>query len=254
MLSICMGFGPIPETVNAAEYEAVVLSAEEATERWTQEEYESFMENSPYGPYEALTEAQKAIYSRIQQYLQKRQQWRQERLPYTEPRDLEAEAAAAAAETARLAAEHAARIAEEQARLEEELKKIWHNPLTKDTYVSSPFGMRKHPVYKVWKMHKGVDLDSDRGDEIIASRGGVVVAAGWHESYGYYVRIDHGDGFMSEYFHMSKYYVKRGQEVEACELIGRVGSTGVSTGSHLHFGIILNGDHVDPEDYIDFEK
>lgn len=262
LLVVGMGFGLNPEIVSAEEYASTEETAEENTEverlpdMVVQDQAHSTTMTAPYALYEQLTPAQRAYYVRLQQLQQKRQQWLQNRLPYTEPRDLEAEAAAAAAaaaaETARIAAENHARMSAEKARVEEERQKIWHNPLVVDTYVSSRYGMRRHPVYKTWRMHHGVDLDSDRGDLIRASRGGVVIAAGWHDSYGYYVRIDHGDGFTSEYFHMKKYYVKKGQEVTYCEPIGEVGSTGVSTGSHLHFGIRYNGQYVDPEDYIDF--
>lgn len=251
--------GQIPENVNAAELDpAVYTRGESASSRWDEETYAAFLENSPYGPYEKLTEAQRNTYTKIQQYFQKLQQWKQERLPFTEPRDFEAEAA----EAARLAAEEEARrleeearlAAEEQARLEEELRKVWHNPLPKFSFVSSRFGWRVHPVKSGWQFHNGIDLAAGKGTEIYAARGGIVVAAGWHDDYGYYVRIDHGDGFKSEYFHMSKYCVKKGQEVEAGDLIGKVGSTGMSTGNHLHFGIILNDEHVNPADYIDFTK
>lgn len=258
LLVFGMGFGLNPGTVSAEEYDSAEDTTEETSEiqrlpdMVVQDEAHSVTTTAPYGPYEMLTPAQRAYYVRVQQWQQKRQQWLQNRLPYTEPRDFEAEAAAAAAENARIAAENHARMTAEKARMEEERQKVWHNPLVVDTYVSSPYGMRRHPVYKTWKMHHGVDLDSDRGDLIRASRGGVVIAAGWHDSYGYYVRIDHGDGFTSEYFHMRKYYVKKGQEVTYCEPIGEVGSTGVSTGSHLHFGMRYNGQYVDPEDYIDF--
>lgn len=262
MLGAGMGFNQIPDTVSAAEYDGVVYTQEQyASVQKTQEQYEAFLENSPYGLYEQLTETQRATYNKLLQFIQKRNQWKQQRLPFTEPRDLEAEAA----EAARIAAEEEARriaeaeeaarrAAEEQARLEEELRKVWHNPLPDFGRVSSPFGMRYHPISGTWSMHKGIDLTGATGTEIYAARGGVVVAAGWHDDFGYYVRIDHGDGFQSEYFHMSRYCVSRGDVVESCDLIGKVGSTGLSTGPHLHFGIILDDTHVDPEDYIDFSK
>lgn len=128
----------------------------------------------------------------------------------------------------------------------------WRSPLTYPTYVSSPFGMRLHPVYKVWKMHKGVDLASRQGDKIVAVRSGVVSRATYDSSSGYYVVVNHGDGFSSLYMHMTHYVVSVGQTVSQGQVLGYVGSTGVSTGPHLHFSITYNGTHVNPVNYIDF--
>jgi murein DD-endopeptidase MepM/ murein hydrolase activator NlpD len=128
----------------------------------------------------------------------------------------------------------------------------WRSPLTKPSWVTSPFGMRLHPVYKVWKMHKGVDLASSKGDQIVAVRSGVVSRATYDSASGYYVVVNHGDGFSSLYMHMTHYVVSVGQTVSAGQLLGYVGSTGVSTGPHLHFSITYNGTHVNPADYINF--
>ncbi len=134
-----------------------------------------------------------------------------------------------------------------------DLNSIWHCPLALDTFVSSPFGMRRHPVYGNYRMHEGVDLDSDQGDPVLAARGGVVVKVGYSSGAGRYIRIDHGDGFITDYYHLSRQLVEEGQKVYGGEVIGKVGNTGVSTGAHLHFGIKLDGEWVDPEDYIDFD-
>ena len=115
---------------------------------------------------------------------------------------------------------------------------------------SSPFGWRIHPVYKDWRFHKGVDLGAPRGTAIVASRAGTVVFAKWDNSAGYYVKIDHGDGFCSIYMHMTHYIVKAGDKVSAGQKIGEVGSTGTSTGNHLHFGITYKGQYVNPANYI----
>lgn len=115
---------------------------------------------------------------------------------------------------------------------------------------SSPFGWRIHPVYKDWRFHKGVDLGAPRGTSIVASRAGKVVFAKWDNSAGYYVKIDHGDGFASIYMHMTHYIVKAGDKVSAGQKIGEVGSTGTSTGNHLHFGIQYKGQYVNPANYI----
>lgn len=115
---------------------------------------------------------------------------------------------------------------------------------------SSPFGWRIHPVYKDWRFHKGVDLGAPRGTAIKASRAGTVTLATWDNSAGYYVKIDHGDGFTSIYMHMTHYIVKKGDKVSAGQKIGEVGSTGTSTGNHLHFGIQYKGQYVNPANYI----
>ena len=119
------------------------------------------------------------------------------------------------------------------------------------TRFSSPFGMRWHPVYGGWRMHYGVDLSAPSGTPIYASRGGVITTASYQEGgAGYYVSINHGDGYSSIYMHMTKYNVQAGQYVEAGEVIGYVGTSGGSTGYHLHFGIAYNGTYVDPQKYI----
>lgn len=131
-------------------------------------------------------------------------------------------------------------------------EKEWHCPLTVETYISSRYGMRLHPVYGYYRMHKGVDLNSDYGDAVVASRGGTVIRAKYSSSAGYYVEIDHGDGFVTQYMHLSKYIVTVGQEVKAGELIGYVGNTGVSSAPHLHFGMLYNGSFVNPAKYVEF--
>lgn len=120
----------------------------------------------------------------------------------------------------------------------------------KYTRFSSPFGWRIHPVYKDWRKHQGVDLGAPKGTPIIATRSGKVVFATWNKSAGYYVKIDHGDGFASVYMHMTHYIVKSGDTVKAGQTIGYVGSTGTSTGNHLHFGISYKGTYVNPAKYI----
>ena len=116
---------------------------------------------------------------------------------------------------------------------------------------SSPYGWRVHPVYKDWRFHYGVDLGGPKGTPIKATRAGKVTLATYSSSAGYYVKIDHGDGFVSIYMHMTHYIVKKGDKVEAGEVIGYMGSTGTSTGSHLHFGITYKGNYVNPAKYID---
>ena len=117
--------------------------------------------------------------------------------------------------------------------------------------LTSPYGYRLHPVYGDWRFHSGVDLAGPMGTPIYATRSGVVKAATYNSSAGYYVSIDHQDGFSSSYLHMTHYIVDVGDYVSAGQVIGYMGSTGTSTGSHLHFSIYYNGSSVNPADYID---
>lgn len=116
--------------------------------------------------------------------------------------------------------------------------------------LTSPFGHRDAPTAGASTYHQGVDLAGPEGTPIYASRTGVVTTATFGKSAGYYVSINHGDGYSSIYMHMTRYVVKKGQAVSAGQLIGYMGSTGVSTGSHLHFGISYNGAYVNPANYM----
>lgn len=117
--------------------------------------------------------------------------------------------------------------------------------------VSSPFGWRLHPVYGDYRFHAGVDLATPCPNEIYATRAGVVTVATYSNSAGYYVEIDHKDGFKSVYMHMCKMpNVREGDVVQQGQVIGCIGTTGASTGNHLHFGISFNGENVNPMDYI----
>ena len=126
----------------------------------------------------------------------------------------------------------------------------WITPVSGYT-ITSPFGMRVHPVYKYQLMHNGIDLACLIGTPIYATRAGTVTRAAYQAGgAGYYVSLDHGDGFGSIYMHMTNYVVSAGQKVTAGQLIGYVGSTGVSTGPHLHFGVSYAGTYVNPMAYI----
>ena len=116
--------------------------------------------------------------------------------------------------------------------------------------VTSVFGWRLHPVHGYYRMHNGVDLACAQGTPIYATRSGKVTTATYGGDAGYYVSINHGDGFASIYMHMTHYVVSAGQYVSQGQLIGYVGSTGASTGPHLHFGISKNGTYVNPMNYI----
>ena len=126
----------------------------------------------------------------------------------------------------------------------------WVTP-TKNYWISSLFGGRYHPLTGKWTTHYGIDMAANTGTPIYATRSGKVTVASYQEGgAGWYVYINHGDGYGSIYMHMTHYIVKAGQYVEAGEIIGYVGSSGGSTGAHLHFGICYNGTYVDPLDYI----
>ena len=116
--------------------------------------------------------------------------------------------------------------------------------------ITSVFGMRWHPVHGGYRMHNGVDMACSQGTPIYATRSGQVTTATYEKNAGYYVSINHGDGFSSVYMHMTHYVVKSGTYVSQGQLIGYVGSTGASTGPHLHFGISYNGSYVNPMKYV----
>ena len=118
--------------------------------------------------------------------------------------------------------------------------------------VTSPFGPRTPPKGGASSYHQGIDLGAPEGTPIYATRTGRVTIASYSNSAGNYVSINHGDGFSSIYMHMTRYVVSSGQAVSAGQLIGYVGSTGISTGPHLHFGISKNGVYVNPAAYINF--
>lgn len=127
---------------------------------------------------------------------------------------------------------------------------VWYTPLKSYT-ITSKFGLRKDPFTGKLTGHDGLDMAAPKNTPIYATRAGVVSFAGYQEGgAGYYVWINHGDGYKSIYMHMTRYIVQEGQTVEAGELIGYVGSTGRSTGNHLHFGIKYNSSYVDPQKYI----
>ena len=117
--------------------------------------------------------------------------------------------------------------------------------------LSSPFGMRKHPVLGYSRMHNGIDMACAQGTPIYATRAGKVTRAAYQAGgAGNYVSINHLDGFASIYMHMTHYVVSAGQTVSQGQLIGYVGSTGISTGPHLHFGVSYAGTYVNPLAYI----
>ena len=124
----------------------------------------------------------------------------------------------------------------------------WPCPAYK--YVSSDFGNRIHPTLKINLFHNGVDLAAPAGSNILAAYDGEVVSASYTAAMGNYVMIDHGGGLYTVYMHASKLNVSVGQEVKRGDVIAYVGSTGRSTGNHLHFSVRKDGDYVSPWNYI----
>ncbi len=123
-------------------------------------------------------------------------------------------------------------------------------PCPNYTRISDDYGMRMHPTLGVQKMHNGIDLAAPGGSPILAAYAGTVVAAAYEGSMGNYVMISHGNGLYTVYMHCSALYVSKGQDVSAGTKIAAVGSTGRSTGNHLHFGVRLNGAYVSPWNYL----
>lgn len=122
--------------------------------------------------------------------------------------------------------------------------------LPSDGFISSEFGWRTHPILGSQRFHAGVDFGADYGSSIRAADAGVVIFAGWYGGYGQTVIVDHGGGLTSLYAHTSEIYVVQGQAVQKGEAIAAVGSTGLSTGPHLHFEVRANGEPIDPMPYL----
>ena len=121
---------------------------------------------------------------------------------------------------------------------------------TTSTYITSYFGYRWHPIRGRYLFHSGIDIGNYYGEPIYAAADGVVIYAGWLDGYGKAVIIDHGSGVSTLYAHCSKLLVKKGDVVTAGQIIARVGSTGISTGPHLHFEVRIGGRPVNPLKYL----
>ena len=170
--------------------------------------------------------------------------------------DISTKEAMIAQENAEIAALEKA-VAEERARLEAENAKArvynggmfaWPCPGYKR--ISDEYGNRMHPILGVQKFHNGLDMAAPGGTAILAAYDGDVVGAAYNNSMGNYIMIDHGSGLYTIYMHCSALYVSKGQSVTKGQNIAAVGSTGRSTGNHLHFSVRLNGNYVSPWNYL----
>jgi multidrug efflux pump subunit AcrA (membrane-fusion protein) len=123
-------------------------------------------------------------------------------------------------------------------------------PLLGDTEIMSGFGVRIDPFLSRPAMHTGLDIRAEVGDPVQVTANGTVTAAGWSGGYGKMVEVDHGNGFATRYGHLSEIEVKVGQQVKIGQSLGKVGTTGRSTGPHLHYETRIDGEAVDPQKFI----
>lgn len=126
-------------------------------------------------------------------------------------------------------------------------------PVVTSRSMSSGFGLRVHPVLGGVRAHKGVDMPATTGTPIHAAADGVVAKADWFGGYGLYVQLQHGAGLETRYGHMSRIAVAEGQPVHKGDVIGYVGSTGRSTGAHLHYEVRISGEAVNPVPYLQID-
>ncbi len=123
-------------------------------------------------------------------------------------------------------------------------------PSASSTRVTSEFGYRIHPILKVKKLHTGMDIGAAAGTNVLAANDGTVIKAGWNNSYGNVVMIDHGGSIVTLYAHNSKLLVSTGDVVARGQVIAQVGSTGDSTGPHIHFEVRVNGEYKNPRNWL----
>jgi len=127
-----------------------------------------------------------------------------------------------------------------------ELKKNFLRSPLSDIRVTSRYGSRFHPVLRVWRKHNGVDYGAAIGTPVWAVSNGVVVFSGWNNGYGNYVCIRHDNGYESRYGHLSRILLRKGQRVKQRQRVGLVGMTGIATGPHLDFQLLVAGKHINP--------
>ena len=126
-------------------------------------------------------------------------------------------------------------------------EKLGAYPLTKNSYISSPFGIRNSPFTGEHEQHEGMDIPAEAGSPILATGDGQIIYAGYAPGYGNLVEIDHGQGYTTRYGHAKTVLVKTGDWVKQSQQIATVGSTGRSTGPHLHFEVSFNKVPFDPK-------
>lgn len=126
---------------------------------------------------------------------------------------------------------------------------IWPIDRTMLRSVSSLYGMRMHPRYGTWRMHEGIDLAAPRGTPVYATGNAVVLRACWRPGYGQLIELNHGFGYKTRYGHLSQMFVNAGDSVIRGQIIGEVGNTGVSVGSHLHYEVRFRDNTVNPIHY-----
>ncbi len=123
-------------------------------------------------------------------------------------------------------------------------------PTPSSTYITSEFGWRTHPIFKTRRFHEGIDIGASMGADVLAVDDGEVIFSGVNGGYGNTIILSHGGGISTQYSHLSKLLVPEGKKVLKGEKIGLVGSTGISTGPHLHFGVIKDGQVVNPWNWL----
>ncbi|MEZ5043573.1 MAG: M23 family metallopeptidase [Saprospiraceae bacterium] len=124
------------------------------------------------------------------------------------------------------------------------------SPLSKTFAISSGFGNRMHPVLKVEKMHRGIDMAAPTGTPVMATAAGEIIEVEEKYGYGLCIIIKHDDVYQTLYAQLSEFNVKKGQMVKKGDIIGKVGSSGISTAPHLHYEVLKNGMPDDPENYL----
>jgi murein DD-endopeptidase MepM/ murein hydrolase activator NlpD len=123
-------------------------------------------------------------------------------------------------------------------------------PLDINTEITSDFGKRTNPFGYNQEFHDGLDFAGKTGDPVLATASGTVIEAGWGNGYGQYVALDHGNGYTTLYAHLSEISIELGDELDRGQTLGLLGSTGRSTGPHLHYSIFKNDEAIDPQPFL----